>query len=111
MRFTCYRTIVTKVFDDVLDDHASILNLLTEIKQKELTCALQVQGDKLHEQVRILGVDEASLTWRAFNSDASLKKTSKISDIQLLSLHTDDELLIKLKPHPGRWSILDASGK
>lgn len=109
MRYTWLKTIVTKVFDGVLEDSEDILNLLQMLKDKEVTCSMQVKGSSLHETVRILEIDENRVTWRLLKDGTSLKKKSDISDITAIRVHANDDLMIALKPEPSRWSTLDAS--
>ena len=107
MRYTCLKTIVTKVFDGILEDPEDILNLLQMLKEKELTCAMQVKKSPLYESVRILEINEDRITWRLLKDGTSLKKNSEISDIMTIRVNANDELMIKLKPNPSRWSTLD----
>ncbi len=109
MRYTCLKTTVSKVFDGILDDQDDILNILQILKDKELTCAMQVKKGPLHECVRILEIDKNCITWRLMKDGTSLKKKSEISDIAVMRVHTNDDLMVSLKPKPTRWSILDAS--
>lgn len=109
MKYTCFKTIVIKVFDGELDDPADICNLLQLLKDKEITCAMQVKKDPVHESVRILEIDESRITWRMLQDGTSLKKKSKISDIMMIRVHTNDDLMIQLKPEPSRWGTLDVS--
>lgn len=109
MRYTCLRTITTKVFDGVLEDPDEIHNLLQLIKDKELTCSMQVKKGPMHESVRILEVDENCITWRLLQSGSSLQKKSEIADIMNVRLHTNDDIMIQLKPKPSRWSTIDVS--
>jgi len=107
MRFTCLKTIVTKVFDGILEDSEDINNTLQMIKEKELTISMQVKKGPVHEFVRILNLDENRITWRILKGRTSLQKTSDISDIMSVKINTNDELKIHLKPNPSRWSTLD----
>jgi hypothetical protein len=109
MRYTCFKTIVSKVFDGVLDDDEEIANVLNFIREKELSCSMQVKSGPVHETVRILAVDDSKITWRLIESGSSLKKTSDITDITAISLNANEELMVTLKPAPTRWSTLDAS--
>jgi len=109
MRYTCLKTIVTKVFDGVLDEPKDVLNLLQLLKEKEITCAMQVKNGPLYECVRILGMDKDRIKWRLLKDNTSLIKSSEISDIMAVRVTTNDDLMIKLKPDPSRWSTLDAS--
>lgn len=108
MRYTCLKTITTKVFDGILEDSEDILNLLRVLKEKEMTCAMQVKEGPLYDSVRILEVHNSSITWRLLKDGTSLKKKSEISDIMAIRVNANDEL-IKLKPSPSRWSTLDLS--
>jgi len=109
MRYTCLKTIVTKVFDGVLEDPGDILNVLQMLKEKELTCAMQVKNTPMYESVRILEINDDSITWRLLKDGTSLKKKSKIVDIITMRVNTNDDLMIQLKPKISRWNILDAS--
>lgn len=109
MRYTCFKTIVTKVFDGVLEDSEDILNLLQLLMEKELTFAMQVQKGSLYEFVRILEVNKDHITWRLFKDGTCLKKKSNISDITTIRVNVNDDLMIALKPEPSRWSTLDVS--
>lgn len=109
MRYTCLKTIVTKVFDGVLEDSGDILNLLQLLMEKELTFAMQIQNGSLHEFVRILEINEDRITWRLLKDGTSLKKKSDISDIATIRVNVNDDLMITLKPEPSRWSTLDTS--
>lgn len=109
MKYTCLKTIVTKVFDGVLEDPADILNLLQLLKDKEITCAMQVKKGPVQESVRILEIDENRITWRMFKDGTSLTKKSEVSDIMMIRVNTNDELMIQLKPEPSRWGTLDVS--
>lgn len=109
MRYTCLKTIVTKVFDGVLEDPGDIRNLLQLLKDKELTCAMQVKKGPMHESVRILEINENRITWRMLKDGTSLKKKSEIADIMTIRVNTNDDLMIQLKPEPSRWGTLDVS--
>ncbi len=109
MRYTCLKTIVTKVFDGVLEDPADIQNILQLLKDKEITCAMQVKKGPVQECVRILEVGETRITWRMMKDGTSLKKKSEISDIMMIRVNSNDDLMIQLKPEPSRWGTLDVS--
>lgn len=109
MRYTCLKTIVTKVFDGVLENPEDINNILQLLKEKEFTCAMQVKNGPMHESVRILELTKDRITWRLLKNGTSLIKKSEISDIASIRVNTNDDLMIKLKPEPSRWSTLDAS--
>lgn len=106
MRFTCYKTIVTKIFDALIEDSNDILNVLQSIKNKEITCTLKIQGST-YNNVRILNIDNSCFTWRFLKGRASLQKISDITSIESLEINTDDDIMIKLKPQATRWSTLD----
>jgi hypothetical protein len=108
MRYTCLKTIVTKVCDKKLEDEEDIQRVLSLLHEKQITCTLQVKGEPAHESVRILEVTEDRITWRMVQSGGTLKKTSKISDIVAITVDSD-EAAVTLKPDPSRWSTLDAS--
>jgi hypothetical protein len=108
MRYTCFRTIVRKVYDGILDDPEEIKNLLTQLKIKEITCSLKTKSGPCHEYVRILEVGE-SVTWRIIKNNTSLKKVSNIDDISSIEVCTSDEVMLNLKPEPSRWSTIDTS--
>jgi hypothetical protein len=109
MRYTCFKTIVSKIFDGILTDDEEIHNVLNLIKEKELTCSMQVESGPMHEMVRILSVEESQITWRLIKSGNSLKKRSDIADITAITVNANEELMVILKPEPTRWSTLDAS--
>lgn len=109
MRYTCYKTIVSKVFDGILEGAEEIQNILQAIRNKELTCTLQVKGSPTYEAVRILGLTDDKITWRLVKDGTSLQKTSPISDIVGITIYIEEDLLVSLKPEPTRWSTLDAS--
>ncbi len=109
MKYTCLKMIVSKVFDGVLESAEDIFNLLQLIKEKEITCAMQVKMGSMQEYVRILEVDENRITWRLIKDGTSLKKKSEISDIMHIRVTANEELMIQLKPEPSRWSTLDTS--
>lgn len=109
MRYTCLKTIVSKVFDGVLEDADDVMNVLKLIRDKEITCSMQVKGGPMHESVRILELNDGRITWRMMKDGTSLKKKSDIVDIVAVQVNTNDELMIKLKPEPTRWNTLDAS--
>lgn len=109
MRYVRYKTITSKIFDDILEDPEDIQNLLNELKSKEITCAMQVGFDPRHAFVRILEVDQTKITWSILEKGVSLRKTSLISDIKTLEVEAGDDLVV-LKPKPSRWSMLDTSG-
>lgn len=109
MRYTCLKTIVTKIFDGIVENSEDILNILQMLKEKELTCSMQIKSGPMHESVRILEIYDDIITWRLFKDGTSLKKKSKIADIIAMQVNTNDDLMIHLKPKLSRWSILDAS--
>lgn len=109
MRYTCLKTIVTKVFDGVLEDPSDIRNLLQLLKDKEITCAMQVKKGPMHEFVRILEINESRITWRMLKDGTSLTKKSEITDIMMIRVNANDDLMIQLKPEPSRWGTLDVS--
>jgi len=108
MRYICLKTIVSKVCDKVLEDDEDIQRVLSLLQEKQITCALQIKGESVHESVRILGLDDQRITWRLIEHGSSLKKTSNISDIKTVTVNSD-EAMVTLKPDPSRWSTLDAS--
>jgi hypothetical protein len=109
MRYTCLKTIVTKVFDGVLDDSDDVLNVLRMLNEKELTCSMQVKKGPVHDRVRILAIEDGRITWRLLKAGTSLQKKSDIADIMSIKVNVNDDLMIQLKPEPSRWSTLDAS--
>lgn len=108
MRYICLKTIVTKVFDGILENDDEILSVLSAIQNKEITCSLQEKQGPLNVSVRILDINETEIIWRVLKDGTSLKKKTKISDIIMISVNVDDELIIN-KPNSSRWSSLDAS--
>jgi len=108
MRYTCFRTTVSKVFDQILDNEEA-QDVCSSLKEKELTCSIQIKSGPVHESVRILGITDSSVTWRLVKNGSSLMKSSKISDITAITVYTNEELMVSLKPEPTRWSTLDAS--
>ncbi len=108
MRYTCFRTIVSKVFDQSLDEDET-KSVIKSLKDKELTCSLQIKSGPIHESVRILSLTDTRVTWRLIKNGSSLTKTSDMADITAIEVSTNDELMIALKPEPTRWSTLDAS--
>lgn len=109
MRYTCVKVIETTLFDQILNDPEDIRNVLLSLKDKELTCSIQVKSGPLHQNVRILQVNDSTITWRMVVHGTSLRKISPIEDIALLRVVTDEELTVRLKPEPSRWSVLDTS--
>ena len=109
MRYVRYKTIVTKIFDGILEDEEEIHNLLSELKDKEITCAMQVSTGPRHDFVRILDIKEDRVTWRILHKGVTLRKTSDISDIRTIEVSTSDDVMAQLKPNASRWSTLDTS--
>lgn len=109
MRYTCLTTIVSKVFDGILEDADDIYRILDLLREKEITFAMQVKNGPVHDSVRLLELTETSITWRCVQHGSSLKKTSNISDIMEITVNPNVEAMITLKPKPSRWSTLDAS--
>ncbi len=108
MKYKCFKSIVSKVFDGVLDDEEA-KNVISLLKEKETTCSLQVRNTHMLEPVRILGINGDKVTWRFCKDGSSLRGTTKISEIVAIEVHSNDELAVKLKPKATRWSTLDAS--
>ena len=109
MRYTRFKIITTKIFDGILEDPEEISSLLNELKNKEITCSMQIASGVLHNFVRIINVDENKIDWRLIQKGATLTKSSLISDITAIEVDTSDELLVSVKPKPTRWSALDIS--
>ncbi len=107
MRYICFKKIVTKIFDEILDDKTEVLALLNNLKEKEITCSVQIRCGMEHEGARILDVGEDEFTWRLIKNGVSLKQSTLIADIKRISVMTDDEITAKIKPNPSRWSTLD----
>ena len=108
MRYTCFRTTVSKVFDRVLDKEET-QSVIRSLKDKDLTCSIQIKSGPVHESVRILELTDNDVTWRLIKSGGYLTKTSDIADITAIEVYTNEELMVALKPEPTRWSTLDAS--
>jgi len=109
MRYIRYKTVISKVFDQVVEDSDDVQNLLKELKSKEITCAMQVGSGPRHEFVRILNVSDDKITWKVIARGATLQKSSLITDIQTLEVNVSDETMTVLKPESSRWSTLDTS--
>lgn len=109
MRYTCLKTIVTKVFDEILKDNDDIQRVLGLLQEKEITCSMQIKSGPIHDSVRILEITDISIIWRLIQGGSSLKKTSNISDITAITVNIDVEAMVTLKPKPSRWSTLDTS--
>lgn len=108
MRYTCLKTIVTKVFDGILEDNDDIQRVLSLLMEKEITCSMQVKTGPVHESVRILRMTDTAITWCLIQNGCSLTKTSNISDITAITV-IDADGTAMLKAEPSRWSTLDAS--
>ncbi len=109
MRYIRYKTITSKVFDQIVEDTEDVQNLLTELKKKEITCAMQVGSGPRHEFVRIMEVSDEKITWKIIVKGATLQKSSFIADIQTIEVNMPDEVMAQLKPEPSRWATLDTS--
>ena len=110
MKYICYKTTVSKVFDADIKEQEDILNLLNHIKDKQLTCSVQLKLTPLYDSVRLLTVNENSISYRLIKDGVTLQKNAKIEDIVLLQVYSNDEVTLKLKPNPSRWSTLDPTG-
>ncbi len=108
MKYTCFKTIVSKVFDGEIDEEEA-RNVISLLKEKETTCSLQIRNTHMLDPVRILSINGNKVTWRFCKDGSSLRGTTKISEIVAIEVHADDELAVKLKPKATRWSTLDTS--
>lgn len=109
MRYTCTKTVVTKIFDKILTSQEDIQGLLKNLKEKQVTCSMQLTIGSMMQVVRIIDVTEDKITWRLMQHGQSVKSSSKISDISSIIVNTDDEMTISLDPEATRWNILDPS--
>lgn len=109
MRYIRYKTIKSKVFDQIVEDPEDVQLLLAGLKDKEVTCVMQVGSEPCHDFVRIIEVNNEKITWKIIAKSATLQKTSLITDIKTIEVNTSDEVMAQLKPEPSRWSTLDTS--
>lgn len=108
MRYTCFQKIITKVYDGILEDNASIVAILKELKQKEITCSLLI-SDVFYNEVRVLSVDDDGFSWRCCDKGASLKKVSTFAEIKTLEVVVSDRFVALIKPNASRWNTIDTS--
>lgn len=107
MRYVKYQTSIAKTFDGVISDEEDIIQILTALKDKEITCRLRLSDGPAHDNVRILSVMKEKFEWRMVKNRSILKQTSLFANIAELEVNTDIEMSLHLKPEPSRWSLLD----
>jgi hypothetical protein len=107
MRYICTKTVITKIFDRVLDNQEDIQGLLKNLQEKQVTCSMQLNSGSMYPVVRILDVTVDKITWRLMKHGQSVKSSSKISEISSIVVNTDDDMTISLNPEATRWNILD----
>jgi len=111
MRYIVLKSTVSKVFDEILNETEEIIELLIALKEKEITCSVQIKSGPVFNFVRILKVDidNSTFEWRLMKNGISLKKKTSINDINLLTIEVDNDMAVKIKPNPSRWSTIDTS--
>jgi len=108
VRYVVLKSVVSRVFDGILEYPNEIAELLNSLKNKEITCSMQIKSGPIFDFVRILKVDmNDTFEWRLIKNGVSLKKTSLVSDVNCITVETNDDMSVKVKPNPSRWSTLD----
>ncbi len=107
MKYVRYQTSVAKIFDGTITDHDDIKQILSSIKDRELTCKLRLTSGPKHDYVRILDVKDDVFRWRMVKNKAILRDESSFDDILELEVNSDMETVLHLKPKPSRWTLLD----
>ena len=108
MRYVCYKTVVSRVIDEVIHDIEIVKSIIESFCEKELSCAIQVGNDPKHSFCRILSAGEDTFRYVVYTRDATLKRSARYKDVGYLELKTEDSVIASMKPHPNRWILLDA---
>lgn len=107
MRYVCYKMIVSKVVDEQVTQIETIKALIKIFKEKELSCAMQVDGSPVFNSCRVVKIGDDKFEFLIVGKTGSLKKTAEYAKIDYLELKTDDQTISVLKPNSNRWLLLD----
>ena len=107
MRFVRLKTVVTKLYDQVIPGKSDVLTILRKLKDKELTCSIRLSSGPIYHEVRFLEIEEDRFRWRTTKNQSSLVKWSNVDELEHLELNVKSEVF-SLKPNPSRWSTINA---
>jgi hypothetical protein len=110
MRYVCFKTVLSRIIDEQVNDLETIKAILQSFKEKEITCGIRVKNDPTYTYCRILEVGENEFRFWIVKPDSSLKRYARYKDLEYLELKTDDEVIATLKPNANRWILLDIDG-
>lgn len=111
MRYKRYKTTVSKIFDGIIEEDSEVKIIVTALKDKELTCSVQIEGEIMQDNVRIIKTDDDKFTWRMIKNKAILTRASSYMSIEQIEVNATTEITAILKPNPSRWALLDPEGE
>jgi len=107
MRYVCKKITTLKVHDSIVENEDSILVLLNNLKDKEITFSLTIGNDPVYKFVKIITVQDKSFRWKLYKDQSSLERHSLISDIKCIEIIMNEDMLGIVNPDLSRFSTLD----
>ncbi len=105
MKFVRLTQVIKKVCDTEITKVNDIKDVLSRIKDKELTCAIRLSKGPLMDKVRIKELGDCKATLSVIKNKSVLIKLAEYQDIEYCEIVTESEILIN-KPNTSRWDIL-----
>lgn len=109
MKYIRYQYVVSKVFDDTVEDEDVIRKIFGAIKENELDCSIILNDGVKFSRVRIEITSDSGFTFIMVGTNSSLRKSAKYVDVSCLEITTNSNDLFRNKPNVSRWLLLDSS--
>lgn len=107
MRYTKFRTVITRTTDQEVKDVGDIKAILYVLTDKELDCCLQLNEGPKMELARILEMSDDHFRFRAISNTASVIRRVRYDEIKRLEVHNFDSDIVLKKPRVSRWMMLE----
>jgi len=107
MRFTCYKTVTSVIFDKIIENKEDIYEILSDLQKREIKCNVRLKSGVSHNIVRVLEINNDKVDLRIIRYSSSLQKTIQINEIESVQIESNDALSIYMKSDVSRGDILD----
>ncbi len=106
MRFVRFRTTISKVSDEQIDDTEGIVAIVNLLKEKDLDCAMKLKEGPILNLVRIINVEPETFSCKIRKNRSILNKIVRYDELTYLEINTEDDKISRIKPNMTRWFLL-----
>jgi hypothetical protein len=101
------KTTIATLYDGHIDEDTDIRDILTSLKQHELSARMKLKNHPISQETRIIEVNENDFKCNIIGKQGSLFKRAVFSDIEEMEVDTSDEYVLRTKPGITRWNLLN----